>query len=152
MQPTDNYQIIGGELAAGVGAWLFQSELIYGYLSRDGASQLALPAGYAQLAYVLTGERRPYNSQAAAFGRVTPAAPFGKGRWGAWEVAGRYSFIDLNDDEVTGGRLQDLTLGLNWYLNRFARWEFNYIHAVLDRPAGNETEADVFGARVQFDF
>jgi phosphate-selective porin OprO/OprP len=53
---------------------------------------------------------------------------------------------------VQGGRLQDLTFGLNWYLNRFTRFEFNYIHPMLDRPVGNDTDADVFGTRAQFDF
>jgi phosphate-selective porin OprO/OprP len=151
-QPTDNYQIFGGELAAGVGSWLFQSEIIYGMLARDGATLLNMPAGYAQLGYVLTGERRTYNPQAAAYSRVVPDNPFGRGGGGAWEVAGRYSMLDLNHDDVQGGRLQDLTFGLNWYLNRFTRWEFNYIHPLLDRPVGNETHADVFGTRVQFDF
>jgi phosphate-selective porin OprO/OprP len=60
--------------------------------------------------------------------------------------------LDLNDDDVQGGRLQDLTAGVNWFINRYTRWEFNYIHPILDRPVGNETEADIFATRVQFDF
>jgi phosphate-selective porin OprO and OprP len=152
VQPTANYQMLGGELAAGINSFVFQSEFIYGMLSRDAGSFLNLPAGYAQVSYVLTRERRTYNRTAAAFTRVIPASPFGKGGSGAWEVAGRYSFLDLNDDDVFGGRIQDLTFGVNWYLNRFTRWEFNYIHPILDRPVGNETHADVFGTRVQLDF
>ena len=100
----------------------------------------------------LTGERRVYDRKAAAFTRVVPDVNFGKGNWGAFELCGRYSAIDLNDANVQGGRLQDLTAGLNWYLNKFTRVEFNYIHAILDRPVGNETEADIFGTRAQFDF
>ena len=151
-QPTDSYQLAGAEFAAGIGSLLFQSEMIYGNLDRTGASNLSLPAGYAQLGYVLTGERRNYLPNSAAYSRVIHDAPFGRGGPGAWELAGRYSMIDLNDDDVQGGRLQDLTAGVNWFLNRYTRWEFNYIHPILDRPVGNETEADIFATRVQFDF
>jgi phosphate-selective porin OprO and OprP len=150
--PLANYQVIGAELATGVGSLLFQSEIMCAMVNQQGAPFLQLPAGYAQLGYVLTGERREYNTQAAAYGRVVPNAPFGKGGPGAIEVAGRYSVIDLNDANVQGGRLQDLTFGVNWYLNKFTRLEFNYVNPVLDRPADNETHADVFGTRAQFDF
>jgi phosphate-selective porin OprO/OprP len=150
--PTDSYQVVGGEFAAGFGSWVFQSEYMYAMLAEPAGPQLEFPAGYAQLGYVLTGERRNYDHKTAAFGRVVPDCNFGNGYWGAWEVAGRYSAIDLNDEFVQGGYLQDLTFGLNWYLNRYTRFEFNYIHTLLDRPVGNNTESDIFGTRAQFDF
>jgi phosphate-selective porin OprO/OprP len=150
--PLDNYQVVGVELAGGFGSLLYQSEIMCALVNQQGAPFLQLPAGYAQVGYVLTGERRPYNPKAAAYTRVVPAVPFGHGNLGAFEIAGRYSALDLNDANVAGGRLQDLTFGLNWYLNRFTRLEFNYIHPILDRPIGNETHADVFGTRAQFDF
>jgi phosphate-selective porin OprO/OprP len=150
--PIANYQVVGAELAGGIGSLLYQSEIMCAMVNQQGGPFLQLPAGYAQLGYVLTGERRPYNPKAAAYTRVVPTTPFGNGCWGAFEAAGRYSMLDLNDANVAGGRVQDLTLGLNWYLNRFTRLEFNYIHSILDRPIGNETEADVFGTRAQFDF
>jgi phosphate-selective porin OprO/OprP len=150
--PTDNYQLVGGELAARLGSLTFQSEMMVGMVNRPGAGFVRMPAGYAQLGYVLTGERRNYDKAAAAFTRVIPACNFGHGASGAWEAAVRYSALDLNHSDVAGGRLQDLTCGLNWYLNRYTRVEFNYIHAILDRPVGNETDADIIGMRAQFDF
>lgn len=150
--PIANYQVVGAELAGGVGSWLYQSEMMCAMVNQQGAPFLQLPGGYAQLGYVLTGERRSYNRKAAAYGRVVPDVPFGEGGPGAWEVCGRYSVLDLNDANIAGGRLQDLTFGLNWYLNKFTRFEFNYIRPILDRPVGNQTEADVFGTRAQFDF
>jgi phosphate-selective porin OprO/OprP len=150
--PIANYQVIGAELAGGVGSWNYQSEIMCAMVNQQGAPYLQLPAGYAQLGYVLTGERRPYNPKAAAYTRVVPDVPFGKGGPGAIELAGRYSVLDLNDANIAGGRLQDLTFGVNWYLNKFTRFEFNYIHPMLDRPIGNQTDADVFGTRAQFDF
>jgi len=147
-----NYQVVGGEFAMGFGSLVFQSEAMVAMVNQVNGGFLTLPAGYAQLGYVLTGERRTYDRKTAAFTRVVPDCNFGKGYWGAWEIAGRYSMLDLNDANVQGGRLQDLTAGLNWYLNRYTRVEFNYIHSFLDRPVGNDTDADIFGTRAQFDF
>lgn len=150
--PTDTYQVVGAELAGGFGSLLFQSEIMVARVDQEVGPSLDFPAGYAQMGYVLTGERRAYNKQAGAYGRVVPDVNFGKGGPGAIEVAGRYSVLDLNDANIPGGRVQDLTAGINWYLNRYTRVEFNYIHPILDRPVGNYTEADIFGTRAQFDF
>ena len=150
--PTDDYQVVGGEFAAGFNSWVFQSEYMYAVLNQINGGSLIFPACYAQLGYVLTGERRPYDKKAAAYTRVVPECAFGKRGCGTFEIATRYSMIDLNDATIEGGRLQDMTLGLNWYLNKYTRFEFNYIHAMLDRPVGNHTHADIFGTRAQFDF
>lgn len=58
-----------------------------------------------------------------AFGRVKPKSVVGKGGHGAWELAARYSSIDLTDSGIDGGEESDLTLGVNWYAHRiFASW------------------------------
>ena len=48
---------------------------------------------------------------------------------GAFEIAFRVSYIDLNDQEVTGGRLTDFTAGLNWYATHPTRVAFNVVRA-----------------------
>jgi phosphate-selective porin OprO/OprP len=48
---------------------------------------------------------------------------------GAFVVAARYSYIDLNDHDVSGGTLGDLSFALNWYPTRSARAMFNVIRA-----------------------
>ena len=53
---------------------------------------------------------------------------------------------------VDGGRLADVTLGVNWYLNRYTRLTFNYIHAFLQRGVPSGTNADVYALRAQVDF
>ena len=62
--------------------------------------------GYAEAAYVLTGETRKYNPGSASYGGIVPAHPFSLdgGGWGAWEIAGRVSTIDLNDQLGTRQR------------------------------------------------
>ncbi|MCY2964262.1 MAG: porin, partial [Planctomycetota bacterium] len=95
------------------------------------------PSLYTQVGYFLTGEHRPYLKKAGAIDRVKPFRNVkffdndGTG-WGAWEIAARYSYIDLNSRDIDGGRLNDLTLGLNWYLNPNAKVQFNWIRAFLD--------------------
>jgi len=100
-----------------------------------GAPNLKFQGGYAEAGYVLTGESHPYNTASASYGGIVPANPFslGAGGWGAWEIAGRYSTIDLNDRVgsalgVAGGRQTVYTLALNWYINRNVRLMFDYLH------------------------
>lgn len=104
-----------------------------------------------QLSYFLTGESRPYKKSAGCFDRVRPKKNFawkGERGPGAWELAGRYSWLDLDDAAVDGGTLQDFTLGLNWHLNPNTRVMWNYIHA----NAEDQGDADIFGMRLQIDF
>jgi phosphate-selective porin OprO/OprP len=105
---------------------------------------------YAQAAWTPTGESRAYNQATGAFTPPKPAHPFaldGSG-WGAFELAARYSDIDLNDrildpasvitawsgssrtftyyNTVRGGDQRIATLGLNWYPNNAIRFALNY--------------------------
>ena len=96
---------------------------------------LRFQGGYAEVGYVLTGETHPYNSSSASYGGIAPANPFSLsgGGWGAWEIAGRYSTIDLNDrvgaaTGVAGGRQTIYTLALNWYANRNVRLMLDFLH------------------------
>ena len=45
---------------------------------------------------------------------------------GAWELAARYSDINLTDGKVEGGNMQIGSLGLNWWLTPFFSLGVNY--------------------------
>ena len=56
-----------------------------------------------------------------------------RGRWGAPELAARFSHDDLDDGVVHGGTFDKTSLGLNWWATR--RWKFGvgWGHTWLDR-------------------
>jgi phosphate-selective porin OprO and OprP len=117
-------------------------------------------AYFVQASYVLTGEKNSYRG-------VTPRKPFDpkKGTWGAFELAARYSRVDIDDDAFTlgfadpatsVGAASAFTIGLNWYLNRALKLQLNYERTTFDRkiPFGANTtdHEDVFLARFQVSF
>ncbi len=149
---TSLYNLVGAEFGSALGSLTFQAEWLAALLDQEGGPGLQFTGGYAKVAYVLTGEHHPYSRKNGVFTRVVPDAPFGKAGCGAWEVAARYSWLDLNDENITGGRIQDLTFGLNWYLNRLTKIQLNYIHAFLDSPLASDADTDVYALRAQLDF
>jgi len=116
---------------------------------------------YVEVLYFLTGENRVYDTKYPRFTRVVPNENYffvdgdcGKifGR-GAWQVGARYSTIDLNDSGINGGELDDVTLGLNWFLNPNLKFQWNYTYSWRD-AAGDTSDGNVhgLGMRVAFDF
>ncbi|UCG59420.1 MAG: hypothetical protein JSU70_07885 [Phycisphaerales bacterium] len=140
--------LVGLEAAWVAGPLSIQGE--YVFANAEVASQANFDGYYIQASYFLTGEHRKYKPSAGAFDRVKPKENFGfsKGGRGAWEIAARYSALDLNDSPTPGGKLSNITAGLNWHLNPNMRMMWNYVHADKD-AVGN---ADILMMRLQIDF
>jgi phosphate-selective porin OprO/OprP len=150
---TQTFHLFAAEAGLTLGSLYMQSEAIYSMVSQINGPQVAFAGAYAYAGYFLTQEIRPYDRAKGVFGRVKPIEDFTRsGGLGAWEVAGRWSYIDLNDQNILGGRLNDVTFGLNWYLNQRTKFQFNYIHAFLDDPGFGESGANIFALRGQVDF
>src|SRR3984893_6816609 len=161
-------QVYSAEAAGTYGPLFFQGEYFCFNVDRTAFAplpSLRFQGGYAEAAYVLTGETRPYNAASASYGGIAPANPFSLagGGWGAWEIAGRYSTIDLNDrlgaaTGVAGGRQTIYTLALNWYVNRNVRFLFDYLHGNIAKQVSptNFGDAgakfDAFAMRTQVAF
>lgn len=150
-------QVYSAEAAGNYGPLYFQGEYFWFNVERNavtglppiGAPNFHFQGGYAEASYVLTGESHPYNTASAAYGGIVPKDPFSlsSGGWGAWEIAGRFSTIDLNDqlasaNGVAGGRQNIYTLGLNWYANRNVRLMLNYLHGDIAKQASPTNFAD----------
>jgi phosphate-selective porin OprO/OprP len=83
--------------------------------------------------WLATGETRTYNTRGGFFNQVSPARTVFDGGPGAWEVVTRFSYIDLDDKAVTGGRFWRLTPMVNWHLSDHARLEMAYGYGSLNR-------------------
>ncbi len=102
--PAERYTTGNLEGAVVWGRVTVQSEVFLSNVDLlDGGYDTA-HGGYAHLSYFLTGENRIYErfgQHGAQFGRNVPytnvfATPCGCG-WGAWELKGRYSHLNLNN-------------------------------------------------------
>jgi phosphate-selective porin OprO/OprP len=83
--------------------------------------------------WVVSGEVRAYHKQNGTFRPVPVAKPVNQGGWGAWELAARWSHLDLTDGAVDGGKMKILSLGLNWWLTPVFSFNVNYRHIILGR-------------------
>jgi len=63
---------------------------------------------------------------------------------GAWELAVRYSQLNLNSNDIRGGNEKDLTVGLNWYTTPNLKLMTNYVN-VLEVNEGPYSGADPWG-------
>jgi phosphate-selective porin OprO and OprP len=165
---VDNSQVIGAESALVYGPLSLQSEFFATTVNRTSGVSNNFYGTYAYVSYFLTGESRPYNRKLGVFDRVRPYENFFRVRTGdgtvetgrgAWEIAYRFSYMDMLDDlTVKGaGRAADHTLGLNWYMNPYTRVMFNYVHSedTFNKAAGNrisDGSLDVFEMRMAMDF
>ena len=145
---ADSENRFGVEVALVYGAFSLQGEYMGANVETPDGSDPSFSGYYAYASYFLTGENRAYKNSSGTFDRVKPKTNFGKGGTGAWEVALRFSGLDLNDDPIQGGELEDITFGLNWYLNPNVRTMFNYVLADLDTVG----DAEIVQLRFQIDF
>ncbi len=111
---------------------------------------------YAQAAWTLTGEERTYNPAIGAFSPPKPTTSVGHGGWGAWELAARFSDLNLNShaldstalitnwtgastqtytftNTVRGGNQRIFTAALNWYVSTAIRFAFDYQYIDVSR-------------------
>ena len=140
--------LMGAEMAFVMGSFSVQGEYVMN--SVEAMEDYSFSGYYGQVSYFLTGEKRKYKNSLAGFDRVKPNKNMKEGEGlGAFEVAARYSSMDLS--EAHAGTLNDITVGLNWYLNPCTRLMFNYVMGTLDNH-GVETTENTFQCRMQIDF
>lgn len=145
--------LIGGGEAGFTWKSLYAQGGWFNYHVDRRASAFANPdfsAWYLQAAWLLTGESHPYDASRAAFRNPRPNSPFGSGDGiGAWELAIRYSFADLNADQalapaaggIRGGEQKIVTAGLHWYPNSAIKVLFDYYHVEINKLNGSAIAA-----------
>lgn len=139
--------VIGLEFAAQRRNLLLQGEIFRFAINRKAAPGIDDPhftGFYVEGSWVLTGERRRFDTSRGAFNFPKPNRPIDSRGWGAWEAVARYSVMDLNYregqegqlapmDGVRGGEQRILALGLEWYPRQRFRVMFNYLNVRVDR-------------------
>lgn len=145
--------LVATELAWRRGPLLAQSEIFTNLVDEDERGGLVLWGAYLGGTWALTGEPRPYDPEGAVFLRTVPARPFSpaRGGWGALELGGRISWLDLSDGGVHGGRMFSLNLGPTWTLNRFVRVQAGYVWAHV-RDVPDRGNAHVLQSRLDLTF
>jgi len=166
LDDASHVQLFGLEAAWVHGPFSIQSEYMAADTHRKRNADPFFHGGYVYGSWFLTGESRSYSPTSilgrfreGIFQRTVPRsnvfdrnAGAGWTGGGAFEVAVRWSYIDLNSAGVMGGYLEDMTYGLNWYLNPYTKVMFNYIRPTLRDPVLGKSKADALGMRVQFEF
>ncbi|MCB1154654.1 porin, partial [bacterium] len=154
---AENIDLLGAEAAVVFGPFSAQGEFLQAWINTGGGLQNidGFRGGYALVSYFITGESRAYKDKSGAFDRVKPKKNFyatdsEEIGCGAWELAGRFSHLRLNDRDapILGGEMNDFTVGVNWYLNPNVRVMANWINSYV---AGAGT-SQVYQMRFQVDF
>ncbi|SFP79754.1 phosphate-selective porin OprO and OprP [Nitrosomonas cryotolerans] len=155
-----NIKMLGLEASGVMGPFSIGGEYTNTWIDRkNGESSLNFNGWYGEAAWTLTGESRNYKN--GKFYKVIPAKNFSftNGGMGAWELAVRYAEVDLNDNTFKGGKLSNLTIALNWYLNETVRLMAGYDKALkitdspLTKSDGSKLDnLDTFMIRAQLAF
>jgi len=157
---ANSFQTYDFELAYCWNSLYVQSEFAFTPVDQTSGDTATLFGYYATVGYFLTGEHRPYRKETASFDRVQPFEEFFRVRstngvvtgMGAWEIAARVSHLNFDATGINAGKLTDLTLGLNWYLNPYTRVTSDYVHPFLTNGQGVRSGANIFGVRVQYEY
>lgn len=150
LSKADSTRTVGLELAGVFGPASLQAEHDWVRVTQfNDRTDLNFHGGYIAAAYALTGESRVYEGKNGVFTRFKPARNFDprSGGWGAFEIAGRVSYIDLNSSEnalasggVRGGAETNYTLGMNWILNPYLRLMLDYTRADINKRSSADVD------------
>lgn len=154
--PTANTNLYNIEAAASAGSFSIQSEARWAVVQLLDGTTNTFPGGYLHVRWCLTGEQYEYDRANAIFKRINPRCPAdgSRGGIGAWELAARVSHINLNGAGVPGPgrRLNNVTLGVSWYVNNFVKFQTNWIHSDLNDSVFGDSAAQTVAFRGELDY
>ncbi|HEV3341463.1 MAG TPA: porin [Pirellulales bacterium] len=155
---TRDVQIAQVEASTVLGPLSFQGEYYATWVDPTATGRpFFFHGAYVYASYFLTGEHRVYSRDQGYYTSVTPFTNFFRVKGsdgkivqgsGAWEIAARFSSMNLSDKSIQGGRLNDVTLGVNWYLTRQMKVMANYIYA-MNNVQNKQTYANIVETRCQ---
>jgi len=142
---ADRIDRLGLEAAWKSGPLLASAEWMRAMVRRDaGEPDLHFGGWSVAGSWVLTGESHEYKK--GVFKGLPISRP-----GGAWELTARFSHVDLDDGKVQGGKERNITLGLNYHVNRHLRIMTNYIKVHSERR-GKADDPRILLVRAQLTF
>lgn len=110
--------------------WLQSEYLRTDVHRRGGGDTVTVDGWHTDIGWVLTGESRGYDWHQGVFLNPKPRANCCGDGWGAWELAARYSVLDLNNLDIQGGRETNFTAGVHWFVNPNFAFKFDWTKVV----------------------
>lgn len=128
---------------------LLQGEYFVDRMNRRGGLLAYIAhGGYVQGSWLISGEGFEYDAMYGIPGR--PSSPK------AVELTARFNYTDMNhkDSGITGGEEKDLSLGVNWYLNKYIGLKLNGSYVWVGDHCNSFYNKDLFlvQARIQYVF
>lgn len=149
---ADATHAVGPEVTARLGPLVV--EAVWQRLGVDapaGGGARRFDGWYVQGIHPLLGPGRRRSALTGTWAR--PAVPepldLAAGRFGALELAGRYSTADLRDGSTRGGRQRIWTAALNWFPRRDLRITAQYADGTIDLD-GRDRDFRAVGLRIAF--
>lgn len=134
---VSHFSTADAETLLHVGAFALQGEYLLTHVVRRGAPTLRLPGWYAQASWSITGEQRQFSPASGRLGGLTLRHAQSHARRGTWELAARYSTLDLNDAGVSGGFERNASIGVNWYPEKTLKIMLDAIRVLPLRGGGH---------------
>jgi phosphate-selective porin OprO/OprP len=146
--PASLSQQFGPEFYYRPGRVLLGTEYYWQYVNSEQEGNLWFHGGDVVATWLITGETRSYNTVGNYFRGIEPAKTVIQGGPGAWELVLKYSYANLDNRAIQGGKFSRVTPMLNWYLTDNMRLEIAYGYGVLNR-FGVIGRTQFFQARLQ---
>lgn len=124
--------------------WYLEGHYLMVHVNRAGVPNYNGQGGYIQGGYMILGEKQNYNPVTGMVANPVPKS---------LEVLCRYNRTNLNDAGIIGGKLSDLSLGMNYFINKYIVARLNYVHVMVSHDApGGVDDFDLVQGRIQFSF
>lgn len=151
-----NQKTLDWELLAVYGPLSFGAEYQRAFIARGEVNNVSQGGnlqfwGYdAMVGYILTGEVRSLKKPNGTLAQIKPIH-----KYGAVEIAARYSFLTLNNKGITGGLAHNTTAAASWYINDNIKLMAEYVVSLQRRQFPTYLDDRVvsgIGLRAQFVF
>jgi len=147
MLPADKLETWNAELSWRRGPFWLASEYTRTNVDSPLLGNPSFDGYFVAASWILTGEMRNYNRKSGTFGGVPVSRSVYQNGKGAWELAARWSNVNLNDGLVNGGDMDIASLALTWWATPFFSVNLNYRYIWNERH-GLEDTSSGFNSRI----